>query len=338
MAGSADPPRRPTLTDLAAAAGISVALASIVMREAPGASQATRSRVKAIADDLGYRPDQRAKLLRQNRSRLIGVSFEVPQAFHGDLVEGIYAAAEPAGYAVTLSGISPGRPEARAIAALQDDRCEALILLGPRTPTARLTELARRQPIVVLARAVRSPAVDCVRVDDGIGMDLAVAHLAGLGHRRVAYLDGGTTPGARERLRAFRAAAARHALPGGGVVLPGGPTEEDGAAAAELLRPRLGELTAAIAFNDRCATGLLDTFLQAGVSVPQDFSIVGYDDSRLSRISYRNLTTVGQHPAQLARMAVDRVIDRLDHGAGGRLDQLVRPTLKVRGTTGPPRD
>lgn len=335
MIESVAPGRRPTLTDLAAAAGVSVALASIVMRDAPGASEATRARVKAIAEELGYRPDQRAKLLRQSRSRLLGVTFEVQQAFHGDLVEGIYATAEPAGYGVQLSGIAPERGESRAIAALQDERCEALILLGPRTGTGRLAEIATRQPVVVVARTVRSPSVDCVRVDDRAGMQAAVAHLAELGHRRIAYLDGGAAPGARERLRGFRTAVDRCAGVDEGLVLPGGPSEEDGVAAAALLQPRVGEITAAIGFNDRCATGLLHTFTRAGIPVPQQFSVVGYDDSRLSRISYVNLTTVGQHPAELARRAVDRVLARLDRGALGRVDQLVEPVLHVRGTTGP---
>lgn len=334
MVGSVGPERRPTLTDLAAAAGVSVALASIVMRGAPGASEATRARVKTIADELGYRPDQRAKLLRQSRSRLIGVTFEVQQAFHGDLIEGIYAAAEPAGYGVLLSGIAPGRSEARAIAALQDDRCEALILLGPRTATGRLSGIAKRQPVVVVARTVRSPAIDCVRVDDVVGMDLAVGHLAELGHRRIAYLDGGSAPGGRERLRGFEPAVARHGL-SDAVVLPGGPVEEDGAAAAAELLPRVAEITAAIGFNDRCATGLLDTFVRAGISVPEQFSIVGYDDSRLSRTSYINLTTVGQDPVELARRSVDRVIARLDRGVTDRQDRLVRPVLQIRGTSGP---
>lgn len=334
MAGPIDPQRRTTLTDLAAAAGVSVALASIVMRDAPGASEATRARVKAIAEDLGYRPDRRAKLLRQSRSRLLGVTFEVQQAFHGDLIEGIYAAAEPAGYGVMLSGVAPGRTESRAIATLQDERCEALIMLGPRTNTTRLNEIAQRQPIVAVARAVRSTTIDCVRVDDQVGMDLAVSHLVELGHHRIAYLDGGTAPGGRERLRGFEIAAKKYGLPGGGVVLPGGAIEEDGVAAAGLLIPRLGEITAAIGFNDRCASGLLDTFVRAGIGVPRQFSIVGYDDSRLSRISYISLTTVGQNPARLARLAVDRAVARLDRGVDHRLDQLVEPELHVRDTTG----
>src|SRR3954452_12940701 len=90
--------RRPTLADVAAAAGVSVALVSIVMRDAPGASAGTRQRVRQVADELGYRPDQRARLLRQQHSRLLGVTFELEQAFHGEVVQGLYVAAEAAGY------------------------------------------------------------------------------------------------------------------------------------------------------------------------------------------------------------------------------------------------
>jgi len=143
--------RRTTLADVAAAAGVSVPLVSIVMRDVPGASAATRQRVRRIAADLGYRPDQRARLLRQQRSRLLGVTFEVEQAFHGDLVEGIYAAAEPAGYDVVLSPIAQGRREARAIEDILGDRCEAAILLGPRSSTRSLIELASKLPVVVVS-------------------------------------------------------------------------------------------------------------------------------------------------------------------------------------------
>src|SRR6478609_8896737 len=166
--------RRTTLADVAAAAGVSVPLVSIVMRDVPGASALTRERVRQVAADLGYRPDQRARLLRQQRSRLLGVTFEVEQAFHGDLIEGIYAAAEPAGYDVVLSPIAPTRPETRAIDDILGDRCEAAILLGPRSSTRSLVALSARLPVVVVARSVRSSAVDCVRTDDVAGMNSAI--------------------------------------------------------------------------------------------------------------------------------------------------------------------
>src|SRR5438132_5951525 len=101
--------RRPTLADVAARAGVSVALVSIVMRDAPGASAASRERVRRAAEELGYRPDIRARLLRQTRTQLIGVVFGVQHAFHGDLLTGLYAAAETEGYELALSAVTAGR-------------------------------------------------------------------------------------------------------------------------------------------------------------------------------------------------------------------------------------
>ncbi|WP_222264289.1 LacI family DNA-binding transcriptional regulator [Modestobacter marinus] len=108
------PDRRPTLADVAARAGVSTALVSIVLRDVPGASAATRERVRQVAAEIGDRPDSRARLLRSSRSRLLGVVFGVQHAFHGDLVSGLYAAAERVGYELALSAVTPGRDERRA--------------------------------------------------------------------------------------------------------------------------------------------------------------------------------------------------------------------------------
>ena len=94
-----------------------------------------------------YRPDSRARLLRSSRSRLIGVVFGVQHAFHGDLVSGLYAAAKSADYELALSAVTPSRDEREAIASVLQDRCEALILLGPQVPTAYLADLATRMPV-----------------------------------------------------------------------------------------------------------------------------------------------------------------------------------------------
>ena len=262
--------RRPTLADVAARAGVSTALVSIVMREAPGASAATRERVLAVADELGYRPDIRARLLRRSRSRLLGVVFGVQHAFHGDLVDGLYTAADRVGYELALSAVTPGRDEQRAVGSLLQDRCEALVLLGPQAPTAYLAGLAARLPVVVVARAVRHRAVDVVRTDDAAGLEQAVDHLVALGHRRIAHIDGGRAPGAAERRRGYTSALHRHGLGRNALIVPGGLTEDDGADAArallELSDPR--EPTALTVFNDRCATGVLDVLRGAGVAVP----------------------------------------------------------------------
>lgn len=326
--------RRPTLADVAARAGVSTALASIVVRRAPGAGAATRERVLQAADDLGYRPDTRARLLRSSRSRLLGVVFGVQEPFHGDLVTGLYDAAAAAGYELALSAVTPRRDERRAVDGLLEDRCEALVLLGPRSPAQHLADLAARLPVVVVARAVRSPAVDVVRTAEGEGLRRAVDHLVGLGHRGIAHVDGGRAPGAAERRRGYQEAMRRHRLDGEVRVVPGGPTEEDGAAAARALLE--GPVpTAVTVFNDRCATGVLDVLRRSGIAVPGRTSVVGYDDSRLARLSHVDLTTVAQDARRMTALAVARAVDRVEGGVPGRREQVVPPRLVVRGTTAP---
>ena len=147
---------RPTLADVAARAGVSKSLVSLVMRGEPGASADTRRRVLEAADQLGYHPDSRARLLRSGRSRLLGVVFGIEHTFHADLVTALYTAARETGYELALSAVTPDRDEAEATAGLLQDRCEALILIGPHRPAAHLARLAARLPVVVLARTVRA--------------------------------------------------------------------------------------------------------------------------------------------------------------------------------------
>ncbi|MGI5192202.1 LacI family DNA-binding transcriptional regulator [Streptomyces sp. CA-288835] len=337
--------KRPTLADVAARAGVSTALVSIVMREAKGASAATRERVLQAAREIGYRPDARARLLRSQRSRLLGVQFGLQHPFHTDLVEGLYAAAEPAGYQIALSAVAAGRGEQRAVETLLDDRCEALILLGPQAPAAQLARLAGQLPVVSVARRLRPsiPGLEVVRTADDKGARQAVDHLVELGHRDIAHIDGGRAPGAADRRRGYRTAMNRHGLARHIRILPGGLTEEDGADAARALMADRPHPTAVMAFNDRCATGVLDVFLRAGVAVPDDISVVGFDDSHLARLAHIDLTTVGQNIPRIAQLAVGRAIARLEAdetadetAAVG--EQVIAPHLVVRSTTAPPAE
>jgi DNA-binding LacI/PurR family transcriptional regulator len=325
--------RRPTLADVAARAGVSVALVSIVIRDAPGASPANRQRVLQAADELGYRPDTRARLLRSSRSRLLGVVFGVQHAFHGDLVTGLYTAADRAGYELALSAVTPDRDERRAVASLLQDRCEALILLGPQAPTSSLAELTTRLPVVVVARAARHRALDVVRTADHEGLRQAVDHLVGLGHRRIVHIDGGHAPGAADRRRGYRDAMRHHGLDSEIRILSGGLTEDDGAAAARALLELDLQPSAVTVFNDRCALGVLDVLQRAGLAVPGDISVVGYDDSHLARMSHVNLTTIAQDTEQITTLAVTRAIDRLDGTPVTDRELVVPPHLVVRATT-----
>lgn len=327
--------RRPTLADVAARAGVSRALVSIVMRDAAGASAATRQRVREAADELGYRPDPRARRLRQHRTRLLGVTFTAGQEFHADLVDGVYVAAEEMGYDVVLSGVTPHRDESRALRTLVDDRCEGMLLIGTQLAPGRLAELAARLPLVVLARRVRG--VDVVRSDDTAGAVAGMDHLLGLGHRRILYLDGGRAPGAAERRRGYRRAAADAGL--SELIAPGGLTEREGAAAATAMLRCEEQPSAVFAFNDRCALGVMDVLIRAQIAVPQQVSVLGFDDSPLAGLTHIDLTTVRQDSAGLARAAVARLVGRLDDSSestGAATDLTLEPTLVVRGSTSTP--
>jgi DNA-binding LacI/PurR family transcriptional regulator len=327
--------RRPTLEDVANRAGVSRALVSIVMRDAPGASDETRTRVRRAADEIGYRPDPRARRLRQLRTKVIGVMFTAGQEFHADLVDGVYQAADDLGYDVVLSGVTPHRDEERAVRTLIDDRCEGLVLIGPEMAARDIRDLAARVPVVALARKVRD--VDAVRSDDTAGAVMGCEHLLGLGHREIVYLDGGRAPGAAERRRGYLRSARAADL--SGATRPGGLTEREGAAAASAMLAEKSLPTAIFAFNDRCALGVMDVLIRSGVSVPQQVSVLGFDDSPLARLSHIDLTTIRQDANGLAMTAVRRLTGRLDdrETEGGAVDLTEKPTLIVRGSTASPR-
>ncbi|MDQ0279007.1 LacI family transcriptional regulator [Arthrobacter silviterrae] len=352
------PPRRPTMADVAAAAGVSRALVSIVIRGAEGASDATRRRVLQAAKDLGYRPDTRARLLRSSRTRLIGVVFNVTEPYHAELVELLYEAAAAERYAITLSATGPRRGEREAVESLLDLGVEAAVVIAPTSPTAELAALP--VPVVSMLRAPGGGAVASVASDEAAGIRLAMDHLHGLGHRRIAHLDGGAAVGSAARRTAYLAwmADAGEAAQ----VIPGGPLESDGSRAAAMLLASMGRPpagagregntqaghatyaghggtasgapgapTAVVVFNDRSALGALDTFRRAGLGVPGELSVVGYDNSRMARLEHINLTSIGQDGPALAAAAVRSAAARIAGAAAE--DVVIPPSLEPGGTT-----
>ncbi|GAA1620495.1 LacI family DNA-binding transcriptional regulator [Actinoplanes couchii] len=326
--------KRPTLADVAAEAGVSVALVSIVMRDAPGAGAATRERVQEVARRLGYRPDSRARLLRSGRSRLLGVVFDVQHPFHLDLMTGLYDAAGEAGYQLTLSAVTARRGERTAVGDLLQDRCEAIVLFGGELRGSELASIAARLPVIAMMRGVRRKDVDVVHNDDALGSHQAVDHLVALGHRRITHIDGGSVHGTAERRAGYQEAMRRHGLDQHIRVISGGAGEEDGARAAERLLA--DPPTAVTVFNDLSATGLLDVLHRNGLRVPGDVSVVGYDDTSLSRLAHIDLTTVAQDVEAMATRAVQRAVERIEGTPTGPRSVIIPPRLVVRGTSGPP--
>jgi DNA-binding LacI/PurR family transcriptional regulator len=188
--------------------------------------------------------------------------------------------------------------------------------------------------VTVVGWRVADPSVDVVRTSDDEGMRLAVDHLAELGHREIAYVDGGSGAIATARRRAYRAAMRRRDLAGGIRVIRGGDSLDAGVAAARLVLDGPRRPTAVIGYNDDVAAGLLESLASAGIRVPQDMSIVGWDDSPLARLPHLDLTTVQQDPVEMSRLAVDRSVGRLRGESVGEREIVLRPGLVVRASTG----
>ena len=326
---------RPTMQDIADHVGVSKALVSLVFRNAPGPSAETRKRVLAAADELGYRVNRAAALMTARRSHLIGVMANIRSTFHAELVEDIVAEADRYGYEVVLGAVTPTHAEPAVVETLLSFRCEALILLGPEIGDAAVTELARRVPVVVVGRRMSGSTVDVVRTADGRGIGQVVDHLVELGHRRISHLSGGGGTIPADRRAGYVRAMKRHGLSDAIDIVDGDFTERSGMLAAQELLRRRRRPTAVCAANDQSAIGLLDQLLRAGVDVPGDIAVAGYDDSTLARLAHIDLTTVSQEPGQQAERAVRAVVERLDENRQERLDVLLEPRLVVRHTTAP---
>ncbi|MDT5068290.1 MAG: hypothetical protein QOK02_4445 [Mycobacterium sp.] len=322
--------KRATLADVAALAGVSRALVSIVIREAPGASAATRERVLRAADELGYRPDVRARLLARSQSKLIGTVFGMAGTFHFDVLDGLYTAAEERGYELILSALTHSRGEARAVQSLQDFRFDALVMIGPDTEKPML---AGKVPLVTVGWCVDDPAVDAVRTSDAEGMALAVDHLVERGHRRIVHVDGGEGTISTSRREEFIRAMDRHGLKADARVLTGGLTRLEGYTAARTMLDDPHLPTAVIGFNDEVAVSVLEALIHAGYRVPQDISVIGWDNSEVAKLPHVRLTTVSQDAALIAKLAIDRAIARVEGMPVGERDVVLDPSLMVRATT-----
>lgn len=328
--------KRPRLEDVAARVGVSTASVSLVLRGVSGPSERTRQRVLKAAADLGYQVDRTASTLASRRSRLLGVMVDVRSPFHAELVEHLHTAAEEVGYDLVLSTLTRTRDEQTAVETLLAFRSEALILLGPTSPADTLAALDNKTPVIAVGRRIADAALDVVRTADDVGVGQIVDHLVGLGHREIVYIDGGKGVIATDRRRGYRTAMRRHGLSEHIRVLTGDQTEAAGEhAARQLLHgPRLP--SAVVAFNDQSAIGVLTALTRAGVTVPGQVSVVGYDDDTLSRLSCFNLTTVSQSAQEQARHAVTAAVERLDQDRTEPREVVLTPHLVLRGTTAEP--
>lgn len=322
------------MQDVADHVGLSRQLVSIVLRNVEGASDESRSRVLAAAKELGYHPDQSARILRSRRSGQVGVLYAMRQPFDVDLVDALYDEAERTGHTLVLSTVGPRRPQQLAVEELMRQRIEALIVLTTTDPTGVMTGLPAGLPVVMLGGPATNEKHDTVRVDNELGLRLAVSHLVDLGHERISYIGPSAGPNASVRLEGYRSAMEAHGLAGD--LLESDYTEEGGTQAARALLERPLLPTAVICGNDRCAIGALVTLARSGIRVPDRISIAGFDDSSAAALPHLDLTSVHPSAQKMAALAMEAVVTRLSTPESPERLHTVTPSLTVRSTTAPP--
>jgi LacI family transcriptional regulator len=335
------PTRVPTIRDVARFAGVGKTTVSDALQDRGRVAPETRERVLAAVEQLGYRAHLGARDLTRQRTEVIGVV--VGDFFDPCIAEmtgRIEQHAAASGFRVLLSTAGPDlRAEETAITSLLEYRVAALILIAFNGDQKVLDTIGAHTPVVCMG--YEGPCGVSVGIDEKRGGDLATAHLAGLGHRRIAYLSAALVPRQtdRSRVHGYRRALRRAGIePAKELVwrLRPGSEEERHTRMRELLtqpeRP-----TAVFAASDITAIELMSCASELGLRVPEDLSVVGYDDIMLARTPMIALTTVAQPIAELAQRGIDAAIALIEDPHAQPRVPRTEPQLIVRGTTAPPR-
>ena len=319
---------------VAAAARVSVATVSRALQRPEMVSEATRLRVFAAIERLGYTPNAQARNLRTARTRLvIALVPDIANPFFSEVIRGMEQVAHENGYSVLLGDTqsSPAREQAYAdmVAARQVDGLITLMRHLPRL------QVAGRLPIVNACEYTKNRDITSVRVDNVGAARSAVDHLLTLGHRRIAFVSGpADSPISIDRRHGYEAALRQAGIPAGRLlVAPGDFSMESGVRAIESFLARRQKFTAVFCCNDEMAIGAMRALATHGLDVPTDVSVVGFDDIRFARYTTPALTTIAQPKNELGREAMRMLIGLLDDPATPVLKRVLSADLVVRGST-----
>jgi DNA-binding LacI/PurR family transcriptional regulator len=336
--------RRPTIRDVAKRAGVSKSLVSLVLRSEPMVREEKRRRVQQAIDELGYRPNLAARSLSKTRSKTVGVLVaDLRNSLLIDVAEKAGQVLKDAGRSTLLTGAvipagltSKPRINCSAIRALKDLGIEAMLVVGSVPDRKALAEVIGNVPVVVAAADAEGLRADVVRNDDHLGMRLAVDCLVAGGHRAIAHLGGVGGAVAEERVAGYCAAMAHHGLESEIVVAESDFSEDAGYRAAARLLRRRRRVTAIAAVNDLAAVGALSAAADAGLAVPADLALTGYDDTFVAAIRQVSLTSIDPGSSGIGSLAAHCVLRRIDDRGRPVEEHLLRPRLVARYSSGIP--
>ncbi|HKD97643.1 MAG TPA: LacI family DNA-binding transcriptional regulator [Micromonosporaceae bacterium] len=335
--------RRATIVDVARAAGVSKSLVSLAFHGGGRIAEDTRQRILAVADQLGYRRNAVARSLVRGRTGLLAVIVtDFGNPYHADLARHIEAAADQVQVtAITLNGRRDPRRLTELLDLALQLQVDALVVSSSWIPAEAISAAARAKPLAVIAR-LPADAVDrgglgfdTVHNDDERGTAKALEHLRTLGHRRIGFLAASSRPAQLARREGYR--AAMRAAGSGRFIEEFSAGRPRDAVAGLIERLRAADPpTAVFASNDEVAIEFLSAAADAGIDVPGDVSVVGYDNTTLAQRWRPGLTSISQPLEQMAARAVSLVASRMG-GRGDDLHEVLMGELVVRGTTARPR-
>ena len=331
MAEKANRRSSPTISQVAAAAGVSRSTVSRVFSRPDSISQETIGRVKAIAQQLGYMPNQTARALSTGRHRNIAVIVpDVANPFFPPLIAATQEEADRHDYCVFLGNSGENAEREDKLVSRLGSQVEGLILVSSRMSDQRIAGLAERRPLVLVNRDLAN--IPRVLIDSAKGTQASVEHLASLGHDSVVYVNGPAASWSnRQRRNAVRRAAAANRIKMKSVACQT-PTFESGRQIVSQIAATGAR--AVIAFDDLVAQGILAGLAETGIKVPGDFSVVGCDDV-LGAATYPALTTVSNCSEEAGRVACKLLMDMLETNAFADVRYVMDTHLVFRNTTGP---
>jgi DNA-binding LacI/PurR family transcriptional regulator len=330
--------QRPTIYDVARLAGVSTATVSRAVNGTGQIAASTRATIEAAVEQLGYRPNTIARSLVTKSTQTIALLLpDITNPFYAALVSGIQETALSHGHTMLLctTESDPEREEhyLRVLRAKQVDGALVDGLVLPPDRIARFVEDGF--PIVCLDRDIDSRSIPLVQVDNRLGGRIATQHLIDLGHTRIGHVTGAGELGiSDERLAGYRDALTGARLPVDfDLVEEGRFTDDGGHDAARRLLEREPGVTAIFAANDLSALGVLNAVAEVGKRVPEDVSVVGFDDLHLSAYTAPPLTTVRQPAVEIATLATEILIGLTKGGEVDEMRHLLEPELVVRAST-----
>jgi DNA-binding LacI/PurR family transcriptional regulator len=323
-----------SIRDVARKANVSPATVSRAFAEPGLVRHETLQRVLAVAEELRYRPSRAARSLTTGKTGNIGVIVpDLGNPFFPAILKGAQARAREADHAVFLADSEENpRLEYELVRAMAR-QVDGVVLCSSRLSETQLQGLLRDTTLVLLNRRVRGASA--VQLDGAGGMRQAVEHLVALGHQRIAFLGGPLSSWSnRERRRGLRACIRGKELE---IVEfgPFAPHFEAGQQAADLAVA--ADVTAVLAFNDLMALGVLSRLADRGIGVPDEISVVGFDDIPMASMATPHLTTVALPLEQAGRVAIELLLEQLAHPGAGTHEQGLAAQLIVRASTAPPQ-